>query len=107
MYNTVYTIQIQYTLQLQEAEQEAEAQRQRGDAAELALQNEKRQRRAAEHARSRPTSPLRDAALHADLASLRDQVMHSSCLPGDLESHMTQGRLCDVNKESCQAQIIR
>lgn len=63
-----------YALQLQEAQQEAETQRQRGDAAELALQSEKRQHRAAELVRSRPTSPLRDAALHSELAGLKHQV---------------------------------
>ena len=77
-----------YALQLQEAQQEAETQRQRGDAAELALQSEKRQHRAAELARSRPTSPLRDAALHSELAGLKHQVMLAFC-PGTVVVHFS------------------
>ena len=57
-------------MQLVESE-EAQAEHERSQAAEQAL---KAQRRAADYARSRPTSPLRDPGLQSELTNLRQQV---------------------------------
>ncbi|KAL0052335.1 hypothetical protein WJX82_000512 [Trebouxia sp. C0006] len=61
-------------LQIDETQREVAAEHERSNAAESALEAQGRERRAAEYARSRPTSPHRDAALHAELAHLRLQV---------------------------------
>ncbi|KAL0038568.1 hypothetical protein WJX77_010935 [Trebouxia sp. C0004] len=61
-------------LQLDEAQREVAAEHERSKAAESALEAQRRERRAAEYIRSRPTSPHRDTALHAELADLRLQV---------------------------------
>ncbi|DBA69865.1 TPA: hypothetical protein ACH3X2_012577 [Trebouxia sp. C0005] len=61
-------------LQLDEAQMEVTAEHERSKAAESALEAQRRERRAAEYVCSRPASPHRDAALHAELANLRLQV---------------------------------
>ena len=69
-------------MQLAQAEQEAQAEHERSQAAEQALDTH---RRAAESARSRPTSPFRDPRLQSELTNLRQQVCctqashHCSC----------------------------
>lgn len=69
--NGVCTLSPAACLQLAETEQEAQAECERRQAAEQALEAE---RRAAEYARSRPTSPFQDPGLQSELASLRQQV---------------------------------
>ena len=64
-----------FILQLDETQREVAAEHERSKAAESALEAQRRERRAAEYARSRPRSPHRDAALHAELAHLRLQVL--------------------------------
>lgn len=61
-------------VQLSEAQKEVEAERENRSAAELALETQKRESRAAEYARMRSTSPHRDSVLHSELARLRHQV---------------------------------
>ena len=61
-------------VQLAEAQQQFEAEHRCRSAAESALEAQSRERRAAEYARSRPTSPHKDAALQSELADLRLQV---------------------------------
>ena len=61
-------------MQLAEAEQEAQAEHERSQAAEQALEA---QRRATEYARSRPTSPLRDPCFQSELTKLK----HQACEP--------------------------
>ena len=68
-------------MQLAEAEQEAQAEHQRSQAAEQALEA---QRRAAEYARSCPTSPFRDPGLQSELTNLRQQVRWTSSTPHSL-----------------------
>jgi len=63
-----------FIVQLDDAQKEVAAEHERSKAAESALEAQRRERRAAEYIRSRPTSPRRDAALHAELAHLRLQV---------------------------------
>ncbi len=67
-------------MQLDETQREVAAEHERSKAAESALEAQRRERRAAEYVRSRPTSPHRDAALHAELAHLRLQVPQHSML---------------------------
>ena len=62
-------------MQLDEAQREVAAEHERSKVAESALEAQRHERRAAEYMRSRPTSPHRDAALHAELAHLRLQVL--------------------------------
>ena len=63
-----------FIVQLDEAQMEVTAEHERSKAAESALEAQRRERRAAEYVCSRPASPHRDAALHAELANLRLQV---------------------------------
>ena len=67
----VCTLSLAAWMQLAETEQEAQAEHERSQAAEQALDS---QRRAAEYARSRPTSPFRDPGLQSELTNLRQQV---------------------------------
>ena len=61
-------------MQLAEVQKEVQAEHERSQAAEQALEAQRREKQAAEYARSRPTSPFRDPALQSELASLRQQV---------------------------------
>ena len=58
-------------MQLAEAEQEAQAEHERSQAAEQALEA---QRRAVDYAHCRSTSPFRDAGFQSELTNLRQQV---------------------------------
>lgn len=91
-----------FILQLDEAQREVTAEHERSKAAESALQAQRRERRAAEYVRSRPTSPHRDAALYAELAHLRLQVLQHSmvcmhaCQCKCTYLHLEARLLCEV-----------
>ena len=61
-------------MQLAEAQQQFEAEHKCRSAAESALEAQRRERRAADYTRSRPTSPQKDAVLQTALANLRLEV---------------------------------